>query len=225
MLVAISATARATITPDERACQAGRGRAVYDMIAAEAACVRRCRGRADADCRLDADTAAARCVARAKARTQRTLLGAACRRDCPECYGGCGPDVAAGEVGYSSGLVATFASVVYCVTDPTPAEARCTQRVARAAAWFARQHGRCFVRCHAAGCDGAGVGDARTARCTGRAWRRAAAAIDAGCTDRGTPPGCFGGRTGDGWIDLVRGAVDHGRPVIFCGSPAAAFVE
>src|SRR5512147_313321 len=108
-MLAVSATATATITPDERACQAGRGRAVYDMIAVQAACIRRCRGRADADCRLDADTPAARCVARAKARTQRTLLGAACRRDCPECYGGCGPDVASGEIEYSSGLVATFA--------------------------------------------------------------------------------------------------------------------
>jgi hypothetical protein len=178
------------------------------MIAVEAACIRRCRAHAGADCRLDADTDAARCVARGKARTQRTLLGAACRRDCPECYGGCGTDVAAGEVDYSSGLVATFASIVYCATDPTPPEARCTQQVARASAWFARQHGRCFVRCHAAGCDGAGGGDARTARCTDRASRRAAAGIDAVCTRRGMPPACYGGRTGETWIDLVRSAVD-----------------
>lgn len=224
-VLSTAATTEATITPDERACQAGRGRAVYDMIAAEAACIRRCRVRQGADCRLDADTAASRCVARAKARTQRTLLGAACRRDCPACYVGCGPDVASGEVEYSSGLVATFASVVYCATDPAPPEARCTQRVARAAAWFARQHGRCFVRCHAGGCDGAGVGDARTARCTDRASRRAAAAIDAGCTHRGTPPACYGSATGATWVDLVRSAVDNGRAVIYCGSPSGAFVE
>src|SRR4029079_6268937 len=131
---------------------------------------------------------------------------------------------ASGEVEYSSGLVATFASVVYCATDPTPPEARCTQRVARAAPWFARQHGRCCVRCHAGGCDGAGAGDAQTARCTDRASRRAAAAIDAACPQRGTAPACHGGRSGTTWIDLVRSAVDNGRPVIYCGSPSGAFV-
>jgi hypothetical protein len=210
------------LTADERACQAGRGRAVYDMIAAEGGCIRRCRGHAAADCMPPDGAGVARCLARARTRALRTVLGAACRRDCPACYGGCGPEVASGEVDYSSGLVTTFASIVYCAPAPTPAESRCTQRVARAAGGFAHHYGRCFVRCHGGGCDGAGPGDARAMACAARAASRAASLIDAGCA---TPPACHGGLSGAAWVDLVRAAVDHGRPVIFCGSPSGAFVD
>lgn len=204
--------------PNERACQVGRGRAVYDMIAAEGSCIRRCRDRAGADCRLPDGADVARCLAAAKARALREVFGRPCRRACPACYGGCGPDVASGEVEYSTGLVTTFASVVYCAATRVATEARCTDRVARAAGWFARQYGRCFTRCHAAGCDGAGPGDARTRACADRAAGRAIAAIAARCVPArgGTPPPCHAGLTGAEWIGLVRGAVDQGRPVIFC---------
>src|SRR5215831_17503980 len=118
------------LTADERACQAGRGRAVYHMIAAEGGCIRRCRRHAAADCAPPDGAGVARCLAKARTRALRTVLGAACRRDCPACYDGCGPDVASGEVAYSSGLVTGFASVVYCAPAPTPSEARYAQRVA-----------------------------------------------------------------------------------------------
>jgi hypothetical protein len=225
VLLGMAATAAATITPDERACQAGRGRAVYDMIAAEAACIRRCTGRAGADCRLDGDTAAARCVGRAKSHTQRTLLGAACRRDCPECYGGCGSDVASGEIDYSSGLVATFAAD-RVLRERSDAARSALHAAGGARGGLVRATARALLR--AVSCRRVRRrrrGDVRTARCTERASRRAAAAIDAGCTHRGMPPACYGDRTAEAWIDLVRSAVDHGRAVIYCGSPSAAFVE
>jgi hypothetical protein len=209
-------------TPDERACQAGRGRAVYDMIAAEGTCLRRCHADAGADCAPPDGAGVARCLAKARAHARRTLFAAPCRRDCPACYGGCGADVASGEVEYSSGLVTTFSSLVYCAPDPAPAEARCTRSVARAAAGFARRYGRCFVRCHAGGCDGAGPGDVRAMACASRLETRAAAVIDDGC---GRAPACHGGASGAAWIAVVRAAVDHGRPVIFCGSPSGAFAE
>lgn len=222
MLLVLASVPAWGLTADERACQAGRGRAVYDMIFAEGACLRRCHARDGADCTAPDGAGVARCLGKARAHARRTLFGAPCRRDCPECYGGCGDDVASGEVAYSSGLVTTFASIVYCATAPSPAEARCTKSVARAAAAFARGYGRCFVREHAHGGDGAGPGDARTTACTTRLATRAASAIDDACA---TPPACHGGLSGAGWIDVVRGAVDHGRPVIFCGSPSSAFVE
>jgi hypothetical protein len=58
--------------------------------------------------------------------------------------------------------------------------------------------------------------------CAARAASHAASLIDAGCA---TPPACHGGLSGAAWVDLVRAAVDHGRPVIFCGSPSGAFVD
>jgi len=210
--------ALADLAPDERACQVGRGRAVYDMIAAQGSCIRRCRNRTGADCRLPDGADVARCLATAKARALRDVFGRPCRRACLDCYGGCGADVASGEVEYSSGLVTTFAAVVYCATAPIASESRCTDRVARAAAWFARHYGLCFTRCHATGCDGGGPGNARAQTCASRAARRVTTAIDARCAPAhgGTPPPCHGGLTGADWIGLVRGAVDNGRPVIFC---------
>src|SRR5262249_46237246 len=113
------------LTADERACQAGRGRAVYDMIAAEGGCIRRCPGRGGAECVPPDGAGGRRCLGGGGTRALRPVLGAACRRDCPACYGGCGPEVASGEVDYSSGLVTPFASIVYCARAPTPAESRC----------------------------------------------------------------------------------------------------
>src|SRR5262245_13626804 len=102
--------ASAQLTGPERACQVGRGRAVYAMIAAEAACIRRCHARDAAGCTPPDGAGVARCLAKAKSHARRTLFTAPCRRDCPECWGGCGDDVATGEVDYSSGLVESFAS-------------------------------------------------------------------------------------------------------------------
>src|SRR5262245_59995247 len=114
ILLCLASVPALALTADERACQVGRGRTVYDMIAAEGACIRRCHGRTAGDCAPPDGAGVARCLARARTRALRTVLGAACRRDCPACYDGCGPDVASGEVAYSSGLVTGFASVVYC---------------------------------------------------------------------------------------------------------------
>jgi hypothetical protein len=58
--------------------------------------------------------------------------------------------------------------------------------------------------------------------CAARLETRAAAVIDDGCE---TAPPCHGGVSGAAWIAVVRAAVDHGRPVIFCGSPSGAFAE
>src|SRR5262249_62201901 len=91
--------------------EVARAGTVYDMIAAEGACIRRCHGGTAADCAPPDGAGVARCLAKARTRALRTVLGAACRRDCPACYDGCGPDVASGEVAYSSGLVTGFASV------------------------------------------------------------------------------------------------------------------
>ena len=217
----VAADAAVAVSPDERACQVGRGRTVYDLIAAEAACVLRCRSAMAADCHFPDGAGVASCIAHGKRHALRALFGAACRRSCPACYGGCGRDVASGEVEYSSGLVAGFGALVYCAAAPRPAEMRCENRLARAAAWFARAHGRCFVRCHAAGCDGAGLGDVRAMACAARAAARATAAIDARCAPSAAPT-CHAGRQGSDWITLVRAAVDHGRPVIFCDGDGAA---
>ena len=119
LLLPLACRSHAGLTPDERACQVGRGRAVYDMIASEGACIRRCHASAGADCDLAGETRAARCVAGVERRVFNAIFGPACQRDCPACYAGCGPDVAASEVDYSSGLVASFATIVYCADTPT----------------------------------------------------------------------------------------------------------
>lgn len=216
-----------SLTMHERACQVGRARAVYDMILAQGACFRRCHARGNSACATPEGDAVSSCLAKAQTRALRLIFGRSCGRDCPECYGGCGSDVATGEVEYSSALVAGFTPLVFCSPEAPPDETRCQGAVARAAAWFARAYGRCFARCQRARCDGAGDGDARTAACAARAVRRAARVIDARCESAGggSKPACYGRRTGPEWITLVRGAVDTGRPVIFCASPAGAFLE
>src|SRR5262249_32547160 len=75
-------------------------------------CIRRCRGHAAADCMPPDGAGVARCLARARTRALRTVLGAACRRDCPACYGGFGPEGASGGGGYSSRPLTTLASIV-----------------------------------------------------------------------------------------------------------------
>src|SRR5262249_60571650 len=76
------------LTADERACQAGRGRAVYDMIAAEGGCIRRCRGHAAADCMPPDGAGVARRLTRARTRALRTVLGAARRGGRPSGHRG-----------------------------------------------------------------------------------------------------------------------------------------
>jgi hypothetical protein len=225
VLLLATAPARAdTLTPRERTCQVGRAHAVYDMIVAEGDCFRRCHA-AGGECAAPAGAGVSACLARAQARALRRVFGRSCERDCPECYDGCGPDVAAGEVGYSTGLVSAFAPVVFCAAEDEPAVARCADTVAKASAWFARRYGRCFARCRQAGCDAAEVGDARARTCAERAARRAAVAVDSRCDAAAAKPACYGSNTGATWTDLVRTAVDAGRPVIFCASPSGAFID
>jgi hypothetical protein len=224
LLAAAPVWAADPLTPRERTCQVGRAYAVYDMIVAEGDCFRRCHA-AGGDCTAPDGAGVVTCLDRAKARALRRVFGRSCERDCPECYGGCGQDVAAGEVDYSTGLVSAFAPAVFCATETATAVARCTDTVAKASAWLARRHGRCFARCREAGCDAADSGDARARGCAERAARRAASAIDARCEKTAAKPACYGTSTGTTWTDLVRGAVDAGRPVIFCASPSGAFVD
>jgi hypothetical protein len=204
----------------ERACQAGRARTVYGMLVAQAACLRACwRDAADpAACRPPDGPGVAACLARTRARATAAVFGAACDRGCPACYDGCTAAVAASEVAYTSGLVATFAALVGCAPEATPAEARCRDGVARAAAWYGRARGRCFTRAHRR--DGAGAAPAAgaTATCTDAAARRAARVIDRRCAV--ARPACFGALDGRAWTGLVGDALDAGRPVIFCGGAA-----
>jgi hypothetical protein len=220
-------TTKGVLTSRERACQVGRARAVYDLIVAEGRCLRRCRAGTpgDAACAPPDGVGVASCVRSAEARALRRVFGRSCRRDCPECYGGCTATVASDEVRYTSGLIATFAPLVYCGAAAANEDDGCRHAVATAAARYARRYGRCFARCHGAGCDTGR--DVRTAACADRAARRARAAIDARCEPAGggVKPACYAGLTGSVWVDLVRGAVDAGRPVLFCASPSGAFVD
>lgn len=221
-----AADVAAELTARERACQVGRAHVVYDLIVASADCLRRCQARPGADCLPPDGAGVASCLATVKRRTQRRVFGHSCRRDCPEGYDGCTPAVAAGEVDHTSGLIAGFAPLVDCTPDPTRGEARCRDAVAKASASFARAYGRCFARSQRAGGDAAGPPDVRTLACTERAARRAVEAVDARCeaAGGGSKPACYGTRTGAGWVDLVRAAVDAGRPVVFCASPSGAFL-
>src|SRR5262245_43282793 len=213
------------LTVPERRCEVGRARTVYAMIEAQGACLRRCEtgSASGASCVPPDGAGVVACLDAVKARVRKTLFGRSCRRDCPTCYLGCGEDVAEGEVSYTSGLIAGFAALVYCEPAIDGPAARCVDGVAQAAADFARRYGGCFARSQATGGDGSGPGDPRTKHCVARAEARARAAIESKCAQ--AVPACHGGRSADDWIGLVRAGVDAGRPTLFCGSPAPAFVD
>jgi len=222
---AVGAGQESALSLRERRCEVGRARTVYAMIETQGACLRRCETRdaSGASCVPPDGVGVVACLDAVKAQVRRVLFGRSCRRDCPPCYAGCGADVAEGEVGYTSGLVACFAGLVYCEPAIDQATARCMDGVARAAASFARRYGGCFARSQATGGDGSGPGDSRTKHCVARAETKTRATIDARCAR--AMPACHGGRTADDWLGLVRAGVDAGRPTLFCGSPAPAFVD
>jgi hypothetical protein len=240
----------AELTPTEITCQGGESVALAKFSKRKGTCVKRClaelRPTANAGDPVDfgaclppyTDAALLACLSApdtgAEVKAEAEIVRK-CSADTPECYGDLQTRAPA-RVGQIEALIDEDVPVVYCVeasnTDPSGAEARCEDTVAKASAKLVGAIAKILRRCRASECVGRvapggcepGPGqDVAIFQSLDRQAARAAALIDGKCIDAGAKPPCMA-FLGPGWAGHVLENANYFR-TSYCGSPSGAFVE
>lgn len=241
LLVATCGSARGQLSGDEHACQQAAVKQSAAILAKRIKCLVTCDKRAlkgkvpATDCVPPFAGTTRECVDGVRA---KALEGVAkkCAPDCPECYAG--GDCAAHAAGLAGAIEAEVDFVVPLVrcddgSSPdglTKTEAKVRQKVALVVGKFVADTEKCLAKCRKGETDGklpadscvyGAETDQRTIDCLIKAALKAFVVLEDPELDA---PECLAPQLSFA-LPVAAGLIEDFDPVLFCGSPSAAFVD